>query len=652
MVSRALVDQPNISKNSIIGHAILAVNINSNNSTFIDYFLPMVSETIRVSPNEYITIEDINNDLIKSFGIRIPLNVIRTILNKLKRKKYINYNAPSKSYTPNRRLLEKSNFKEKQIEILGYHQQLILELKDFLLSNSVEVNLDEAEKYFEEFLEETGYSLSYEEPFDFSESDVIRKRRLFLVSKFIKKIEEDYSPTFNYYESIVMGNMLANAMYYTEPDKFQQKFTHTIVYLDAPLIIFALGYAGKLREEPCNELIKMLRQNHAVIKCFQHSVDEIRDILYGCISKLENGQSDNFGTIEYFLSQQYDKANILSLINSLEREIKERLRIGIVEKPEFKEAQYDFNIDEKNFTDYLRENMRYKFMGSLDRDVDSVHAVIRIRKGHKSISVENSKAIFITNNARLSAKTRRYFKGVYNGTYIPPILTDYDLTTLLWVKNPNVDPSLPRKRIIADCFASMQPPEQLVNKYLEEIKKLKETGKLSEGDYSLLKVSQESRQILMDETQGDEEVLTNAKVFEIVELTKRKMLKDKDLEIESRDYELAEKEKEIKKYKDEREQKLFEEKGKEQRQWMKVRRISSLIHMGLAVIVSILFCLGQLFIIKSNDINVPLSVQYLMYSLFVFLFPAMSFWGVGFISPLKKSKEALAGRLKKKFYDV
>jgi hypothetical protein len=646
----SLVTQPAISQNSLIGYAILAVNINSNNSTFIDYFVPMVSETLRVSPKEYITVEDINADLFKSFGVRIPFHVIRTILNKLRKKRHIGYDAASRSYKPNRLVLEKSNFNEKQMQTLVNHQILVSELKDFLSGFSLEVTLDEAEKYFEEFLEETGYSPFYDGKVDFSESEVDRKKRIYLVARFIKKTEADFSPTFKYYESIVMGNMLATAMYYTEPDKVQQKFNRTEIYLDAPFVIFALGYAGKLREEPCQELLKMLKENHASIRCFQHSVDEIKDILHGCISKLENGISDNFGTIEYFLQKEYEKADILRLIYCLEKEITSRLRVKIVEKPNFDQPHY--NIDEKEFSNFLKENMRYKFTNSLDRDVDSVHAIVRLRKGHKSNTVETSRALFITNNERLSNQTKKYFKSVYNGSFIPPLLTDYTLTTLLWIKNPNIYPNLPRKRIIADCMASMQPTERVMNKYMETIKKLKETGELTEGDYSLLRISQESRKILMDETQGDEDILTNAKIYEIVELTKQKMMEDKDTLIEMKDHQLEGKKREIERFQEEQERKIDKDREKEKRQYERVEKISHRIHMVIAFFLSFAFCAGQFLFLRLTELNVSIWFQGLMYSLFAFLFPSMSFWGVGFFNPLKKSKSKLADYLNNVFYNI
>lgn len=634
--------------NSIIGYAILAVNINSNNSSFIDYFVPMVSETLRVSTNEYVTIEEISENLNISFGIQIPLHVIRTILNKLKRKRHISFDYSSRSYKPNREILEQSNFADKQNQTLANHHLLISELKEFLSSFSLHLSFEEAEQYFEEFLSETEFSFFYEEKIDFSESEVLRNKRIYLVAKFINKIEGEYSPSFKYFESIVMGNMIATAMYYTEPDKVQQKFNRTDVYFDAPFLIFALGYAGQLRADPCLELLKMLKENHASLRIFQHSVEEIKDILHGCILKLEKGINDNFGTIEYFLQKNYDKADILRLIYGLENEITQRLRVKIVEKPDF--SQKEYNIDEKMFSDFLKENMRYKFSNSLDRDVDSVHSIVRLRKGYRSTSVETSRALFITNNERLSNQTRKYFRQQYNGNFIPPVLTDYALTTLLWVKNPNLNPSLPRKRIIADCVASMQPSEGLIKKYMEKINELKEKGELSEGDYSFLRISQESRHILMEETQGEEELLTNAKVYEIVELTKQRLMKDKDNVIEFKDSQLDEKNKKIQDFEKVTIEKINEEEERTKKQLEKSLYFSNVIHVGFGILISIIFCIGQFLFIKINDMNVPIWIQFILYTLFAFSFPLLGFWGYGFINPLNKSKDRLAKYIYNKIY--
>lgn len=284
--------------------------------------------------------------------------------------------------------------------------------------------------------------------------------------------------------------------------------------------------------------------------------------------------------------------------------------------------------------------------------MDSVHAVVRLRKGHKSTSVETSRALFITNNDRLSNLTRKYFKREYNGSYIPPVLTDYTLTTLLWVKNPEVNPNLPRKRIIADCVASMQPPERIMNKYLESIKELWISGELSEGDYSMLKVSQEARQILMDETQGDEDVLTNAKIYEIVELTKQKISKLKDDVIEIKEKLIDEQVREIKQYQDQLEQKTAEDEALREKQMKRSEMYSHNIHIGIFICISLFFCIGQYIVLRLSDLQYPIWIQWLLYVFFLFIFPSMSFWGVGFLSPLQKSKARLAKFIYNTLYNV
>lgn len=640
-----------INQNTIIGYAILSVNINSNDHTFLDYFTPMVSESLRVSTSDYITLEEINGDLYRNFGINIPQLVIRTILNKLRKKGHIIYDPTNRAYKPNRDVLDQTNFKEKQLQKLGNHQTLLSELQIYFLEQfGLHVTLETTEKFFEDFLSEMGLNLSSSGNRELTEPENEKEKIKYMVSKFIKKIESDYSPTYKYFESIVMGNMLATAMYFSEPDKIQQKFKNTEIYFDAPFIIFALGYAGKLREEPCSELIKMLKDNRAILRCFQHSVEEIKDILNGCINKLENGVTDNFGTIEYFLQKKYDKSDILRLIYGLENEITQRLRIKIVEKPDYEKQE--FNIGEKDFTDFLNENLRYKHKNSLDRDVESIHAIERLRKGKKSTTIENSRAIFITNNERLSNQTKRYFKPIYNSSMFPPVLTDFVLTTLLWVKNPNIYPNLPRKRIIADCVASMQPSERLIKLYMETINNLKEAGELKEEDYALLRVSQEARVILMEKTQGDEEVLTNAKIFEIVDLTKQRLILEKDSIIQLKETEINAKEKEIEKYQQKDLVYLKSQERKDQEQYKRAERIAKSLFILIGLGVSLIFCIGQYLITKNTDLNIPSSLSFMLNILYIIIFPLLSFWGVGFILPFKKIKKYLTSYIYNNVYKV
>jgi len=91
-----------------------------------------------------------------------------------------------------------------------------------------------------------------------------------------------------------------------------------------------------------------------------------------------------------------------------------------------------------------------------------------------------------------------------------------------------VHSTLPRKRIIADCLAAIQPTDRIIAKYMEKLESLKAEGTLKEQDYLLLRSAQ-AQEILMGKTYGDEEALKNVDLNELTDLT-LEMVRRKEVE--------------------------------------------------------------------------------------------------------------------------
>jgi phospholipase C len=63
-----------LNDSAAINYAILMVN-DQENKDYYDNFVPMVIESINRSPNEIISINEVQKDMINHFGLDIPLNV-------------------------------------------------------------------------------------------------------------------------------------------------------------------------------------------------------------------------------------------------------------------------------------------------------------------------------------------------------------------------------------------------------------------------------------------------------------------------------------------------------------------------------------------------------------------------------------------------
>jgi len=156
---------------------------------------------------------------------------------------------------------------------------------------------------------------------------------------------------FEYLETIVKGDILATAIFLPDPSRAAQKFRKTSVYLDTSVLVFALGYAGESRAAPAREMLELLYQAGADLRCFSHTADEIRSILTACAYRIERNQLvDSYGpSIEYFLERGFPASEIRIFIEKLEKDLA-GLRVKIVDKPPF---EADYMVDEQQLAEHI-----------------------------------------------------------------------------------------------------------------------------------------------------------------------------------------------------------------------------------------------------------------------------------------------------------
>lgn len=506
---------------------------------YLDIFLPILVECIYACKNEIVESSVIQSSLKDIYGISLPENVILTILKKAKTKKLL---------ISENKILKKSNinidnyrkkikFTETQSGIVGKCERLLTNLYNYAIDKfSVDwEDKSEAENELLAYLDTHGFLILSSLTSGVPLAQILPKKKKskygFIIASFVLHIEKNEDELFSYFESIVQGNMLASSVYLPDTSRVYQKLDATSFYFDTSFIIFALGYAGVPRQNACTELLDLLFQSGANIYCFEHTLLEIEGVLSACAHSLaSNNSSAPYGySAEYFVVNNYTEDDIIMFKVQARSDIENVLRLKIVYVPE-----YDiYSIDEKEFDENLKSKISYKNDFARNRDVASISAIMRLRKGKTSQHLEECKAVFVTTNYGLVRVSRNYFQDTQSGDYIiPPCVTDHRLTTQIWLKMPTKAPSLSRKRIIADCFASIQPSDNFWSKFLNEIEKLKSHGNINEETYYLLRYSLDIRKSLMEKTLGDdnffenEEFFTNATIPELLKIAEE-TLKDK-----------------------------------------------------------------------------------------------------------------------------
>nr|VFK54532.1 MAG: hypothetical protein BECKTUN1418F_GA0071002_104415 [Candidatus Kentron sp. TUN]VFK57392.1 MAG: hypothetical protein BECKTUN1418E_GA0071001_104515 [Candidatus Kentron sp. TUN] len=274
----------------------------------------------------------------------------------------------------------------------------------------------------------------------------------------------------------------------------------------------------------------MLEGNNGGLYCFEHTLVEIESILTACADSLSPlTPSTPYGlSAEYFLSNSISSSDILLYKTQAKENIKSDLGVEVCSTPD----RDLHSIDEKPLDEILQKEIRYKNEMARFRDVDSLSAIMRIRKEKKTNHLEDCKAVFVTTNLGLARAARAAFVQKDKWDYlIPPCITDHRLTAHLWLKMPTKSPSLSKKRIIADCYASIQPSEEFWIAFVGEIEKLKLQDNLSIDDYYLLRYDLDVRRHIMEASLGDKSIFENEELFitgtipELLKATKEEIRK-------------------------------------------------------------------------------------------------------------------------------
>ena len=514
---------------SIASLAILKVNWDRLGKDYIENFVPFVAEALRNSPDDVVSLPDLQSDIKESFGLDLPLNPLRQLLNRavkhglIRRESGVYYREPH--------ALQDNGFEDARNLVIGLYDRIIRRLIEYASSKHASQWTEEqanqaVHAFLGEYALEMLYSRAERTPVPL---DGAPKNAVYVVGTFLNDFRETDSQVVEDFAVLVKGYLLANAMYLPEPARVAQRFKNTRIYLDSSIIIYALGYAGRERQAPCEELLNLARDYGADLRCFQATLDEIRRILDACATRFRNGNlQDAYGpTIEWFIESKKTSSDIELMIARLPLKIRS-FGVAIEDMPAH---IHEFQVDEAGFENALQKAIGYSNPRARVHDVDCVAATAQLRRGRNAFDIEQCGALFVTTNFDLARTSRAFLQPDAPEGAVALCVTDSALGNLLWLKNPMRAPDLPEKLLLADAFAAMQPPEPLWKAYLAEAARLKESGEITEDEYYALRYSLTAKRSLMDLTEGDLSAFSEGTVADVLKVAKENIRSDLQAEL-------------------------------------------------------------------------------------------------------------------------
>lgn len=501
--------QTSTSEQVLTSLAVLTVNWNRGHDT-IDSFVPIVADCVKQSVAlGPISTVDLQAAIKAEFGLKIPVGALQVILGRCAKRGYVR--RQHNVYVPVVEKLDSAGFAATRREALREHSTLLGKLRRFAEERYQLVwSEEEADTALLGYLQEGSLPIlaaADGEPLPKPSRQSRRTRHV--VAAFVAHLDEADTEGFGCLETVAKGYILSSVLFYPDLGRVESHFEELDVLCDTPFLLRAIGYNEDGYRIQCVELLELLRELGANLKCFHHTREEVAGVLEMQARRLRSGNGQGEAS-PYYTTKAMTFTEVEEMIIGLNETLR-ALGIEVVDTPEWTMKPDELALEEaiSKKINYLRERAR-------EKDVASLAAIARLRNLRRMDTFEKAKAIFVTTNTTLARASSQYFKDIESRGGIPLCMPVELMTRLAWVKKPLAKPELPRNLVIASAYAALNPPPALWHEYQREIARRREQGTVSEAEYYFLRSSREAREALMDETFGDEAAFTTGTVDELL----------------------------------------------------------------------------------------------------------------------------------------
>ena len=379
------------------------------NLDLISPFILFIISKYEEGANEEMIIEEMEKEF--SF-LDFPHAVLKIIINRLKKEEKVA--QKEKKYL----ILEKAKkeidiFNERHTNAEKESKKVIDELIKYLKENTtIKTNYNSVRIAFGSFLDKNGYIIYNNfnpQNFKFKNNDKLQ----FFIAKFIENQYANNTEVFKLLINIIEGLLLANVIYLQITPDNTTNLNKLNCYFDTPFLLRIIGFKEKEDNLSALELVELLKEQNAKIKCFRHSFNEVQAILRNYI---DNNIASENKTLEGLDVIDYSETELNELYLNLEDLFKDK-GIIIEDKPKYEKLKYEKNkyedqIDEANLKKIIIDRYKNKEIKDIiiDNDIDSISAIMRLREGKRVQKFEDCNAIFITSNYDIRTATKQLLK--------------------------------------------------------------------------------------------------------------------------------------------------------------------------------------------------------------------------------------------------
>ncbi len=514
---------------TLFGLALISYNWENNKKDIIDSYVPLVCNSIKTKAYSKITRENVQDDFKEFYGINIPLGAIESILKRMAKDGLLNKQAGE--WLVNYDKVSKAIKSTEKDELNTAFQELIVDLNIYSSEVfSVELSSEKIEAGIIAFFKNYDLDLLFASNNGESVLPKIKesKKAKYIIAKFITDLEDKDPRKFKTVLKLAKGYAIASLITYEDIQHYTGNLNDVEVFLDAPIIFNLLGLNGDSNLKLGKELIGALIKNGAKLRIFELNYGEVVKTIQDSIKRLNTKDYDiskSSRVLRTAIRENISAQQLQIKFNQLESILKKH-SIAKVDKLSLNENEHKYQIDEAKLTKAIENLYKKKksdktpwyITEKIERDVEAISSIFKLRKQTRATSLKASKAILITSNEQIAYASQVYERNDWEfKSTIPVCVTDIFLSTILWVNYPNKNDNLNIRQLISECYNIIELDNRLLNKFYEDINRMHKENLITDEQFYLLNASNLTYILLEQKTLNDFEEYTDKMPSEILE---------------------------------------------------------------------------------------------------------------------------------------
>ena len=507
--------------------SLLSTQWKKYNRSYLDNFVPLFATLLiekaitNFGQKDYIELAEGFKQLYSLPPL--PSYLVSSLVAKLLKLRFLTKER-DKFIVNNTKIIESNCYiKDEIIDSSNKQNEIFSEFKKFCKDRYEKTITDnDANRMILSFIKENDVDIVFTEVN--TDSSV---EELFLVGRYVSSLFLEKPDLYKDFVNFAIGSIAFNAMYLVPIEAESESLKKCVFFLDSSFIFPLLGIDSMAREEIVKEIIREIKAKGAFVKIYQHSYDEIIEILQTARKYIESPLYDPRianKALSYMRQEGFSIERVDLIIASL-KDILKQNNIDIEKEIPDKNLGIDENVLKQEIVNnlYVRQfESVEKYDERTERDVNSIIYTYEKRKKIDSNDFVDAKYSFITENALVSKSDKKIvskYSSRINSSeeFFPAAIPEPMLCAYLYLGSANKACENVTMSVLATAFAAIRPTAELEALVKDTAKRLKDEKRISDSAYNLVIATHLIKDCLMERTLASYEKVNDDTIFGLVD---------------------------------------------------------------------------------------------------------------------------------------